>query len=588
MQCQSATLISVTVWQRRVALTGIVLLAAVVRVWDLQEYPPGLFPDQAANGEDALDILQGRLQFFSQRNNGRESLFFYVQAATISLFGIGVWQMFLASALVGVATVLATYAAGAALLGPSVGLLAAFFLSTNTWHVTLSRSGFRAVMVPLFIALSLFFIARILTRLRQWSPKADPVFPNRHATPTEAESCFTLQAMRDDLRPSRSDGGHRAGGEGGPRRRDALLAGFMVGLGLYTYGAYRAFGLFLMCAGVVGMVRLAVEPRFRARARAAIVPSAMAGVVALATAAPLLAFFARHLEFVNYQNRLGYLLVWNPDLSHGHPFRALLRTTTRTLRGFVVNGDGNPRHNVSFHPHNTPPSPGCVGLCGGGAPFLSLVPAVLGMVGLFVAAKRATWLVGLFAIMLLPAVVTVESIPHGLRTAGVIPAHVWLAGLGGVWLLTLVHRYRTWGNRRLWAVIATLALLGTVGLDLWIYFGLARHSPFAYDQYRGDLAVVSRYLNERARTTDGVSPYLVLDDFSVQTVHFLTTPTGYPYRLLRPENSHFQDLQPGEEVVFTRSTLSDAERYRLIHPSVRAVFETKDQFGRTAMVVLAK
>lgn len=526
-----------TTVRRRILVLAVCVLAASARLWGLSDYPPGLYPDQAANGEDVLEILRGKLQVFSPRNNGRESLFFYVQALTVRLFGVGVWPMFLASALVGIATVAVTYAAGARLFGPAPAFLAAFFLATNPWHVTLSRTGFRAVTVPLFLALALWFIGRVLK----------PTF-------------------------------------GQPRIRDAVCSGMFVGLGLYTYTAFRAFGLFLLIFGLLALLRAAIRPAFRVRVRQLVIPSALAVGVAVVVALPLFAFFVEHPEYVGV--RAQHVSVFNPDLNEGKPWATFLTMTGRTLRAFVWDGDGNPRHNVPL-PKLPYVAGGIHHYQGGGAAFLSLVPAVFALVGGVVAVRRAPWLLLLFFVMLLPAVTTAEGIPHGLRTAGAIPAHVWLAGLGAAWLWQRVRAHPWAGARAAIGTVAAAALLFTSLSDLWLYVGVAGRSPLAQYEYRGDLTDVSAYLNERARQRPfSVSPYLVLDGFSAQTVHFLTTPAGVPYRLLEPAESHRQPLAVGEEMVFTQSTLPDASRYLAAFPSVKVMLDRANRFGETAMLVL--
>lgn len=526
--------------KRRIAVAGILVLAAGARLWDLQNYPPGLYPDQAANGEDALAILRGNLQVFSPHNNGRESLFFYVQALTVGFFGNGTWPLFLASALVGIATVVAAYVAGARLFGSGVALTAAFFLATNPWHVTLSRTGFRAVMVPLLLALALAFIARV-------------------------------------LKPA----------HGRVRTRDAVLAGICVGLGLYTYTAFRAFVVFLILSGVLALLRAVVRPTFRARARELVRPVTLAVVVATSVSLPLLAFFAQNPEFIGVRSK--HVSIFNPELNEGAPLRTFVRVSGRTLRAFLVDGDGSPRHNVPlpslpYHPG------GRHDYQGGGAAFLSPLPALLAVLGAGVAVRRAPWLLLLFAVMLLPAVTTAEGIPHGLRTVGAIPAHAWLAGLGGSWLWRWAMA-RPWTSVRVaGAVFAVVLLVFTALTDLTLYFGLARDSPLAHYEYRGDLSEVSDYLIQKSPVQGQQSvnrlPFLVLDDFSAQTVHFLAAP-GYAYRLLKPEKAHLQTLAAREEMIFTQSTLPDASRYLERHPDVQVVADRANRFGETIMLVLA-
>ena len=55
-----------------VGVLVVVLLAVFFRFADIQDYPPGLFPDEAANGEDALLVLEGDIRPFYPRGNGRE------------------------------------------------------------------------------------------------------------------------------------------------------------------------------------------------------------------------------------------------------------------------------------------------------------------------------------------------------------------------------------------------------------------------------------------------------------------------------------------------------------------------------------
>ena len=43
----------------RLALLGVILLAAFLRLWRLGEMPPGLYHDEAYNGLDALSLTEG-------------------------------------------------------------------------------------------------------------------------------------------------------------------------------------------------------------------------------------------------------------------------------------------------------------------------------------------------------------------------------------------------------------------------------------------------------------------------------------------------------------------------------------------------
>ena len=56
-------------------LLGIILAVAVFfRFYKIGSMPEGLFPDEAANGQDALSILNGDTRPFYERGLGREAL----------------------------------------------------------------------------------------------------------------------------------------------------------------------------------------------------------------------------------------------------------------------------------------------------------------------------------------------------------------------------------------------------------------------------------------------------------------------------------------------------------------------------------
>src|SRR3989344_1162032 len=149
-----------------IAVACIVAFAGFLRSYDIQNYPPGLFPDEAANGEDVLLILEGDTRPFYPRGNGREALFFYLPAALVKVFGIGAWQMHMASVIVGTLSVLAIYFATQVYFGRLAGVFAALFLATSSWHLTLSRTGFRAIMIPLFISLFTAFAGLIVQSVK--------------------------------------------------------------------------------------------------------------------------------------------------------------------------------------------------------------------------------------------------------------------------------------------------------------------------------------------------------------------------------------------------------------------------------------
>ena len=149
------------------------LIAAFLRLWQLDTLPPGLHYDEAADTILAQQIARGEsAPIFVAAYTGKEVLFFYWAALWMKLIGPSVFAMRLAAAMLGVSTIAVTYWAvreffaaplshvgkgiggeGASPLsrkgrgagGEGIALLATVFIATSFWHVLMSRLGFRSI-----------------------------------------------------------------------------------------------------------------------------------------------------------------------------------------------------------------------------------------------------------------------------------------------------------------------------------------------------------------------------------------------------------------------------------------------------------
>lgn len=269
-------------------LLAIIGLASVLRLYALDRLPPGLYHDEAYNGLDALNVLQGQHPIFFEANNGREPLFIYLVALSVSLLGRSPLAIRLVAALLGILTVPATYWMVRQLLGRREALLAALVTATTFWHLNLSREGFRAVSLPLFTALWLGFLARALRRRGRY---------------------------------------------------DWALAGIFLGLSFYTYLAARFAPLALLLLVVYWLVRRQSVPW-----RGLLI----LGICACLVASPLLVYAARHLD--TFLVRSAQVSVLNPDINQGNLASTVLRQVLKTLGMFNWRGDFIPRHNLPDRP----------------------------------------------------------------------------------------------------------------------------------------------------------------------------------------------------------------------------------------------
>ena len=158
---------------RAAAILLVVAVAAFFRLHQIETAPPGLFIDEAVNGLDAHAIATGqRLPVFLTVSEdlparGREPMFHYLMALLFSVFGPTIPAVRATAALVGIATVIAFYQLCRQLFPGRIALYAALLMACGRWHVTFSRLGMRALLVPLWLVLTLLaalWLARARTR----------------------------------------------------------------------------------------------------------------------------------------------------------------------------------------------------------------------------------------------------------------------------------------------------------------------------------------------------------------------------------------------------------------------------------------
>jgi len=269
-------------------MTLALLVAALLRLPQLTEVPPGVHYDEAAYGLNAGDIgLRGDRPIFIPSFTGREVLFLYAAGGMAAALGNTLFALRLTAAFFGLLTVAATYWLGREMLADRrIALLAAALLAVSFWHVLFSRLGFRVISQPLLTALA---VAALFRGLR------------------------------------------------GGRWPWLWLAGVLIGLTAYTYLAARLFPILLAFA----LLPLLLDPRTRAlRARQLL----LVGLVAFLTALPLLAYFVAHPDA--FWVRIGQVA---PGTTTGEAL-SLTESLLRSLGMFFLAGDPYLRFNLPGRP----------------------------------------------------------------------------------------------------------------------------------------------------------------------------------------------------------------------------------------------
>src|SRR4030067_954837 len=126
----------------------IVILAAILRFWQLGQNPPSLDWDEAAHGYNAYSILKtGRDEYgykfplyFRSFDDYKPPIYTYLVVPSVALFGLNDFAVRFPSATLGVVAVIFCYFMVFELFkNKPVALLASLFLAISPWHLQFSR-----------------------------------------------------------------------------------------------------------------------------------------------------------------------------------------------------------------------------------------------------------------------------------------------------------------------------------------------------------------------------------------------------------------------------------------------------------------
>lgn len=139
---------------KKILFIGIILLAIVLRFWQLGDVPVSPDWDEAALGYNAYSILKtGRDEYgtFLPRalrsfDDYKPPLYAYLAVPSVAAFGLNTWATRLPSAIMGVLAVIGTYYLVLELFKKktSLALMSSFLLAISPWHLQFSRIAFEA------------------------------------------------------------------------------------------------------------------------------------------------------------------------------------------------------------------------------------------------------------------------------------------------------------------------------------------------------------------------------------------------------------------------------------------------------------
>lgn len=203
-----------------VLITLILLVAALLRFYDLGNIPKGLEHDEVATWHMVSQVLDGQRPLYFEEGYGHEPLFNYLTAIPVSIWGSNWLGERFWAPWFGMLAVAATYALMRRMFCPLVGLSAAGLQATVLWALFFNRLGLRLNLLPFLLCVAAYCFWRGLERSGFGFLSADPV---------------SVRAAGDGTHP-RSQA---------PRWAWFLAAGALAGLCLYTYMSSRAVPLIL-------------------------------------------------------------------------------------------------------------------------------------------------------------------------------------------------------------------------------------------------------------------------------------------------------------------------------------------------------
>ncbi|HLG74290.1 MAG TPA: glycosyltransferase family 39 protein [Chloroflexota bacterium] len=262
-----------------VSVVGLPLLAFFFRIWQLPAVPSGLLWDEGGSGLDVTPLFRGQWPIFFEGHSGHEPLLFYTQAASLKLLGWTPFALRLPAVFFTTLAVAASFAVVRKLFGLRVACLAALLMAVSEWQVSMGRLGRDNSALPLFGAITVFWLVVWL----------------------------------------RDNGGWLA----------PALCGLAFGLALYTYSPAR-FLVFVIAAG--WLHAFAFSPKRRATL---LQQGALAAAVSALVFAPLGVYFARHPPA--FFERASELSIFNPQF--GPPLDNWLRALKATFLMFWWRGE---------------------------------------------------------------------------------------------------------------------------------------------------------------------------------------------------------------------------------------------------------
>lgn len=156
-------------------LTLILLVAAFLRLWNIDKVPVSLFGDELDIGYHAYSLYKTGKDYsgnflplhLQSLADNKSALFAYSIIPSVAIFGISPLGVRLPSALFGIISVYLFYLlVNIIFKNKSLALLAGFLLAVSPWHLQFSRGGFEVMEMLTLYMTGLYFFLKSLSNGR--------------------------------------------------------------------------------------------------------------------------------------------------------------------------------------------------------------------------------------------------------------------------------------------------------------------------------------------------------------------------------------------------------------------------------------
>lgn len=392
----------------------LILAAFLIRYFKLAEIPPGMWGDEVSVARQSMELLKRKGILPYSDTYFHPTLLMYFTGWSISLFGRSIEAIRLTSVVFGAFGVGAFYVLLRLFFKRLYAVVGAILLCFLYADISISRMAYEQTASIFFEIVSLIFLYKVYKK-------------------TEIKYLVGL--------------------------------GLSIGGGLYTYFNFRMYALFIVVWAVFLLLR-------KIKGKSAYSKILILFLSIFISVAPQLSYGILHPE--QYWSRTGQLFIFGQNLQPGELSKELGANILRSLGGFGIIGDPNPRHNPS-----------------GVALFDPMTSIFVLIGGLFLYRKNKLYAFTLIVLGLpffLSDILTLERIPefhyyglghpHTLRISGIIPIAMLLSIYG-------IKQSEEWlerKNKYMTHIFFAFILIAIISINYFEYFN-QKSNNFQYYLY---------------------------------------------------------------------------------------------------------